>query len=121
VSYNIEDVGIVDVNTNAPTSIMNSAGNTLVSRFGASISYDTRNNYELANKGQESTLEAQLAVGQRDYYKIEFKTSWFFKGFAPGHVLELSAKAGVTQSLDGSDVPFYDRFYLGGAGFAARV
>jgi outer membrane protein insertion porin family len=33
-----------------------------------------------------------------------------------GHVIELVGRAGTTASLDGhgADVPFYDRFYLGG-------
>ena len=115
VSYNLEDVGIVNVNTNAPNTILNNSGYAIESRFGASIAYDTRNTYELANKGQETTLESLLSVGQRNYYRLELKSSWFFRGFAPNHVLELSGKAGVTQKLDGADdVPFYDRFYLGG-------
>ncbi|MDB6021388.1 MAG: outer membrane protein, partial [Pedosphaera sp.] len=115
VSYAFEDVGINNVNTNAPTTILNSAGDTLVSRVGASLAYDTRNSYQLANVGQDTSISSLLSFGQRNYYKVELKTDWFVRGFAPRHVLELSAKAGVTQSLDsGQDVPFYDRFYLGG-------
>lgn len=114
VSYNLEDVGIINVNTNAPTTIQEAAGNTLVSRFGAAIAYDTRNTYELSNKGQRTALSGQIAVGDRDYYRLDASSDWFFRGFAHNHVLELSAKTGVTQSVDGGDVPFYDRFYLGG-------
>ncbi len=114
VSYNLEDVGILDVNTNAPNSILASQGDSLVSRFGASLTYDTRNSYELANKGQETQLAATMSVGDRNYYRLELKSSWFFRGFAPNHVLEISGKAGVTQALSGGDVPFYDRYYLGG-------
>ncbi len=114
VSYTIEDVGIVNVSPNAPNSILASQGDTLVNRFGASITYDTRNTYELANKGQETQLAGTLSVGDRNYYRLELKSSWFFRGFAPEHVLEISGKAGVTASINGDDVPFYDRFYLGG-------
>lgn len=114
VSYNIEDVGIVDVNTNSPNTILANQGNNLVSRFGAAITYDTRNSYQLANKGQETQLASTLSVGDRNYYRLELKSSWFFRGFAPDHVLEISGKAGVTAPLNGPDVPFYDRFYLGG-------
>jgi outer membrane protein insertion porin family len=114
VSYTLEDVGIINVNTNAPTTILNTSGDTLVSRFGASLAYDTRNSYELANKGQRTALLGQISVGDRDYYKLELSSDWFFRGLAHNHVLELSAKAGVTASLSGADVPFYDRFYLGG-------
>jgi outer membrane protein insertion porin family len=31
-----------------------------------------------------------------------------------GHVLELVARTGVAQSLEKDDVPFYERYYLGG-------
>ena len=114
VSYTIEDVGITHVSANAPNSILSEAGDMLVSRFGGSLTYDTRNNYELANRGQETQLAGILSVGQRNYYRLELKSSWFFRGIAANHVLELSGKAGVTQQLNGPDVPFYDRFYLGG-------
>jgi outer membrane protein insertion porin family len=113
VSYTLEDVGIVNVNTNAPTIIQNT-GSALYSRFGANITYDSRNSYELPNKGQQTGLSGLLTLGDRDYYRVELKSSWFFPGFALDHVLQISLKGGVTQSLDSGDVPFYDRFYLGG-------
>ncbi|MDB6112832.1 MAG: outer membrane protein assembly complex, YaeT protein, partial [Pedosphaera sp.] len=40
--------------------------------------------------------------------------TWYFKGFAPGHVLEVGGKIGVIQKLSSQDAPFFDRFYLGG-------
>jgi outer membrane protein insertion porin family len=115
IGYTLEQVGIVNVSTNAPNTILNQSGYTFLNRFSTSITYDTRNNYELANKGQLTSLEGQISVGDQNYYRLELKSSWFFKGFAPGHVLELSAKGGVTQTVGGGgDVPFFDRFYLGG-------
>lgn len=114
VSYKIEDVGITHVSPNAPNDILNTAGDTLVSRVGASIAYDTRNSYQIANVGQNTRLQGQIAFGDRDYYRLELISDWFVRGIRPNHVLELSAKAGVTESLNGRDVPFYDRFYLGG-------
>jgi outer membrane protein insertion porin family len=70
---------------------------------------------ELANKGQQTSLSGELTTGDRLFYKVGLSTAWYFKGFAEGHVLELVAKGGVAQSLrSGEDVPFYDRYYLGG-------
>jgi outer membrane protein insertion porin family len=115
INYTIENVGIVDVSTNAPQTIINDSGNTLLSRIGGSLAYDTRNSYQLANKGQRTELTGQLVTGDRNYYKLELHSAWYFKGFGEGHVLELGGSAGVTDKLSGSrDVPFYDRFYLGG-------
>jgi outer membrane protein insertion porin family len=114
VSYNIEQVGITSVDTNAPTSILNEAGYNLENRFGATIAYDTRNSVRLPNKGQITELDGLISAGDRNYYKLELKSSWFSRGIAPDHVIQLAGKVGFTHQLDGPDVPFYDRFYLGG-------
>ena len=45
---------------------------------------------------------------------MEAKTAWFFPGFFKGHVLEADARAGIAGGITGGDVPFYDRYYLGG-------
>jgi outer membrane protein insertion porin family len=49
-----------------------------------------------------------------NFYKLELTSAWFFPGFARGHVLELLARTGVAESFESEDVPFYDRYYLGG-------
>ena len=47
-------------------------------------------------------------------------TSWssrprgIFPDFFKGHVIEADGRAGVAEGLTGGDVPFYDRYYLGG-------
>ena len=114
ISGDVTQWGIVNVNTNAPTTILNESGYNTLFTAGASISYDTRNEVKLPNKGQQTSLSATLTGGDREYYKLNASTAWYFKGFAEGHVLELLAKGGVAQKLSSSDVPFYDRYYLGG-------
>ena len=42
------------------------------------------------------------------------KTAWYFPGLFKGHVIEAVGRAGIADSLSGGDVPFYDRYYLGG-------
>lgn len=118
--YNIEDVGILNVSTNAPASITAESGHALLSTVGASIAVDTRNKgYSLPDKGQRTELFGEFTGGplggDKEFYKLEVKSAWYFKGFLPGDVLELTGQAGVADSLkNGQDVPFYDRFYLGG-------
>ena len=52
---------------------------------------------------------------RRSFYKLEARTAWYFKGLFPGHVLELTGRTGVAQAFgDTDDVPFYERYYLGG-------
>ena len=137
VSYTVEDVGIslnsgwhdlesviinpgpdqttIPSQPNVPDAILNEVGDHLFQRFGASLAYDTRNSTKLPNHGQRTELNPELSVGDTTYFKLEAKTAWFFPGFFKGHVLEADARAGIANSLGSGDVPFYDRYYLGGA------
>ncbi len=114
ISGTVESIGIINVNTNAPTTILEQSGYSTFYRAGGSVSYDTRNEVGLANKGQQTTFSAEYTTGSTEYYKVSGTTAWYFKGFGEGHVLELVAKGGVAQKLGSQDVPFYDRYYLGG-------
>jgi outer membrane protein insertion porin family len=135
VGYTLEDVGIL-LNSGTfasnrsftmppiphqpviPNAITEQAGYHLVSKLDFMLAYDTRNSVNLPNKGQRTSASINFAgpfPGNQEYYKLEFKTAWYFKGFFPGHVLELVGKTGVADSYGStSDVPFYDRYYLGG-------
>ena len=129
VSYTIEDVGIslnggwhgleynpypLPVYPNVPQAILDETGDHFYQRFGASLAYDTRNSTQLPNHGQRTEIDGELSTGDKTFYKIEVKSDWFFPGFLPGHVLEAGGRAGIADSLSGGDVPFYDRYYLGG-------
>ncbi len=97
-----------------PSAILSQTGDHLFQRFGASLAYDTRNSNKLPNHGQRTELDPELSVGDTTYYKLEAKTAWYFPGLFKGHVLEVDGRAGVASSLGSGDVPFYDRYYLGG-------
>jgi outer membrane protein insertion porin family len=123
VSYTLENVGISNVDTNnAPLVIIQEPANQLVSKFGATLAYDTRNSIELPNWGQRSELITELAGpfgGQADFYKVEGHSFWYFPGFLPKHVLEVGGEMGVVESWGRSvgltpDVPLFDRYFLGG-------
>jgi outer membrane protein insertion porin family len=120
ISYTIENVGITLNPSNTvpiPNAILNQVGNHVFNRFGALLAYDTRNNAAgLPNHGQRTELDPELDVGdQTTYYKLALKSSWYFPGLFKGHVIEFDGRAGVAQSVGSGDVPFYDRYYLGGA------
>jgi outer membrane protein insertion porin family len=103
---------------NVPNAILAETGYSLLSRVGGSLAYDTRNSTQLPNKGQRTELFAEFVGGplggDKEFYKLELRTSWFFKGFYPGHVLEMVGHIGTAESLQSGDVPFYERYYLGG-------
>jgi len=138
VSYTAEDVGIslnpgwhdeevIDIPNqpppgstpewippNVPNAILDQVGDHFYQRFDGTLAYDTRNSTELPNHGQRTELDTELDVGNTTYYKVEVKSDWFFPGLFKGHVLEVAGRAGIADSLSGGDVPFYDRYYLGG-------
>jgi outer membrane protein insertion porin family len=141
INYTIENVGI-DLNSglhgpllvredlpgrgqiirvlpaNVPQAILDEEGNSLISKVGFSLAYDTRNSTMLPDHGQRTELSTDFVGGplggDKEYYKVELKSAWYFRGLAKGHVLEVAGRTGVADSLGGSDVPFYDRYYLGG-------
>jgi outer membrane protein insertion porin family len=100
---------------NVPNAILDQEGYNFYQRFGGSLAYDTRNSSQLPNHGQHSEISTELSVGSTDFYKLEARSAWYFPGLLKGHVLELGGRTGVAHSLQGGDVPFYDRYYLGGS------
>jgi outer membrane protein insertion porin family len=123
VSYTVEDVGI-SLNSgwhgpnpppsNVPNAILVQTGDHLYQRAGVTLAYDTRNSVQLPNHGQRTEIDPELSIGNTTYYKIEVKTAWYFPGLFKGHVIEAVGRTGIADSLGSSDVPFYDRYYLGG-------
>lgn len=136
LSYRLELVEIFDVasNPNAPNAVVNADGSItndgvpdvfqaaegedLVSKVGLTFLRDTRNSLIFTRKGNRSTLISELAGlgGDVNYYKLEARTAHYFPTF---ETLEQSfsiiARAGtITPWGDSNEVPFYDRFYLGG-------
>jgi outer membrane protein insertion porin family len=125
VSYTAEDVGISlnsgwngpepGVTRNVPNAILEQVGDQFFQRFGSSLAYDTRNSVQLPNHGQRTEISGEFSEGSdQSFYKLEVTSSWYFPGFFKGHVLEIGGRVGVADSVSGADVPFYDRYYLGG-------
>ena len=119
-SYTIESVGIINVDrARASKLIRDEEGNRLVSKVGLSLAYDTRNNALLPQRGQRTELSGEVAGGpfggETDFYKLELRSAWYFKGLGEGHVLELVGRTGVVKEYgDSSRVPLFDRWFLGG-------
>src|ERR1041385_8798024 len=63
VNYTIESVGILDVQPTASQAIKDEAGNTLVSKIGSFLAYDTRGGGDLPSHGQRTDLASYLAGG----------------------------------------------------------
>ena len=109
---------VTEVTNNVPVAILREVGHQQLSRLRGSLAFDTRGGGLLPNKGQRTELSAELVGtvlgGDKDYYRLRASTAWYFRGFLTGHVIELVGRAGTAESLGDGDVPFYDRYYLGG-------
>jgi len=132
VSYTLEDVGIhikdgyhlpyTDSNGNEHAGnisddIYSERGDRVVSKTGYSIAYDTRNSAKLASSGQRTEFAPQVAGlgGDCNFYKLEMRSVWYFKGFREGHIIELGGKVGTSDVYGDSDkVPIFERYFLGG-------
>jgi outer membrane protein insertion porin family len=107
------------VPANVSEEIAREEGTFLESKVGASISFDTRNSYRFATKGQKTDLRAEIAGGvlggDIDVYKFEVRHSRYIRGFYEGHLLELGARTGVAQHFGSTEfVPLFERYFLGG-------
>ncbi|TVP75882.1 MAG: outer membrane protein assembly factor BamA [Puniceicoccaceae bacterium] len=132
LSYRLEQVEIFDVrrgagvvrpdgsveNDGVPDVFQRAEGTDLVSKVGLTFLRDTRETLIFTRKGNRSSLGFEYAGvgGDVNYYKIEGRTAHFIPTF---DTLEQSfsiiARAGsITPFGKSDDVPFYDRFYLGG-------
>lgn len=119
VSYTLENIGLENVSSNAPVVIQLEDKHQVISKIGTSLTYDTRNNAVEPTRGQRTELLGELAGGplgmDADFYKWELRTSWFFPGFAEGHVWEIVGRTGVTEPYgDSKVVPVFYRYFLGG-------
>jgi len=113
--------GLYDAETyNGPqvsTNILAERGTYLISKVGTSLEYDTRNSLRLPDAGQDTALSAQVATppGDTEFYKVELRTGWYFKGFGSNQVLEITGRTGVVSPWgNSSHIPIFERYFLGG-------
>jgi outer membrane protein insertion porin family len=105
------------VGQNMSTNIYDERGTYLISKVGLSLAYDTRNSLVLPDHGQRTEVSTQVASspGDTDFYKLELRTGWYFKGFGSNQVLEVGARIGVAAPYgDSTQVPIFERWFLGG-------
>jgi outer membrane protein insertion porin family len=117
--YRLEDVEIDDVSDGAPAFIKNE--DLLISKVGLSLTRDTRNKILFPSEGSIITLKKEFAGGpfggDADYGRFELQGAKFFETFQPmEQVFSASGKIGTLGRFNGedADVPFYEKFFLGG-------
>jgi outer membrane protein insertion porin family len=118
LSYTYEVVSIEDVDPSLGGLVQQ--GDSTLSRVGFQLLRDTRDKMISTTTGNRVELNTEIAGGPLggdfDYYKFEFRGSQFYPVFElQNQVLAVIARAGVIENFgDSTDVPFYNKFYLGG-------
>ncbi|MEC8014219.1 MAG: outer membrane protein assembly factor BamA [Verrucomicrobiota bacterium] len=117
--YRFEDVEIDDVSTSAPSFI--TPVDLSISKVGLTLSRDTRDSILFPNDGSIFTLRKEFAGGifggDADYGRLEFQGARFIRTFDPmEQVLSIMGRTGTLGRFNGedADVPFFDKFFLGG-------
>ncbi|MBL4576161.1 MAG: outer membrane protein assembly factor BamA [Opitutaceae bacterium] len=122
VGYQYEVIDIINIIPGAELvpGIADIAGKTAVSRMGLTLSRDSRDNLMTPTRGfrVEGTLgqTGGFLGGEIDFYRLEAKAAKYFLVFKKRkQVLSISGYIGALQEFgDTGDVPYYDKFYLGG-------
>ncbi|MBC8189039.1 MAG: outer membrane protein assembly factor BamA [Puniceicoccaceae bacterium] len=132
LSYRLELVEIFDVRRGSgavesdgavnddgvPNVFQRAEGEDLVSKVGLTFLRDNRETLVFTRKGNRSSLEFEYAGigGDVNYYKMEGRTAHFVPTFDTlDQSLSIVARVGSISPFGKSnEVPFYDRFYLGG-------
>ncbi|MFP4203776.1 MAG: BamA/TamA family outer membrane protein, partial [Opitutales bacterium] len=93
-------------------------GEDLISKIGLSFQRDNRDSLIFTRKGNRTRLISELAGlgGDVYYYKLEGRTAHYIPTYDYlDQSFTILARAGTISPFGDSDeVPFYDRFYLGG-------
>jgi outer membrane protein insertion porin family len=122
LSYTYQVFDIKDVSPSASAIIRALEGNNAASTVGLQLERDTRDKIINTTNGNRVELNLRVSGGIlggskiNDNYSLEFRGAQFFPVFeTQTQVLGLLARGGVTQNFGRStDVPYYQKWYLGG-------
>lgn len=127
VSYSLEQFNVDNISAPTNAVVWEDEGKHLKSTVGAGISRDTRDQFFIPTKGNNSSAGAELSGGplgaDEDIYLLELKSSQFWP-VLDDHVFNLKGEIRTVDSYGSGNVPIFDRLFLGGPrtirGFAYR-
>ena len=121
IGYNLRRMSVDNVTAYAPADVVTegNAGARVISSVSASLTYDTRDEYNFPTKGSRISLTEELAGnglgGDIKYLKSELRTGrWFLVSPTAEQTIGVIGRVGLLTG-SGGYLPFYERFYLGGA------
>ncbi|MDD2763682.1 MAG: outer membrane protein assembly factor BamA [Opitutaceae bacterium] len=120
VSLTNEEIEITNISSSASSIFQALAGKSRTVKVGFQLLRDVRDRIVNTTRGNRIQFITEFAGGPlggtNDYYRLEMRGSQFFPVFrTQAQVLGLVARAGIVENYGKSlDVPFYDRYFLGG-------
>jgi outer membrane protein insertion porin family len=120
LSLTDEEIEITDVDPSSSAQILSLQGKSRTVKVGFELLRDVRDRIINTTRGSRIQLDASAAGGAlggtNNYYSFEARGSEFIPVFrTQTQVLSLVARGGVIEQYGKStDVPWYDKFFLGG-------
>ena len=119
LGYQLQDVDIFNVAISASDFIKSQQGSTTESKIFSGVVYDSRDNPLLSRRGQRVTFSPYIAGGflggNTQIYGLDLEGSQYFHLPWDTILLINGEVATVSQWGNGSDVPIFERLYLGGS------
>lgn len=118
IAYDLKRTSVGNVLPTAPTDVQTESGNPkITSSVTLSLVKDTRDEYNFPTKGIRIALTEEIAGlgGDLKYLRTELRTGkWFLISPTSEQTIGLIGRVGLLTGA-GANLPFYERFYLGGS------
>jgi outer membrane protein insertion porin family len=119
LGYTLQNIEIYNVPSSSPSFILSQAGTFTESKVLSSLVFDSRDNPLLSRRGQRITFSPVIAGGflggDTQIYALDLEGSQYFL-LPKDTILLLNGEiATVSQWGSGSEVPIYERLFLGGS------
>ena len=119
LGYTLQNVEIFNVASSSPEFILTQSGTFTESKVFSSLVLDTRDNPLLSRRGQRITFSPAIAGGflggDTQIYGLDLEGSQYFH-LPKDTILLLNGEiATVSQWGSGSEVPIFERLFLGGS------
>jgi outer membrane protein insertion porin family len=119
LGYTLQDIDIFNVDPSSSAFIQSQKGSSVESKLFSSVVFDSRDSAILSRRGQRVTFSPMIAGGflggDTQIYGFDLEGSQYFH-LPKDTILLINGEIGtVSQYGAGTEVPIYERLFLGGS------